>query len=291
VNAPPPSPATAPAEASGPDAEASDARLIAMWLHGRSFHTTRVYGPDVARFRAFVGGKALRTITLADLQGFADTLTGAESSRGRVMASIKSLFTFAVRLGALPFNVAAVLRRAKTRDTLADRIIEEGDVARMLALTAGRDHAFVRLAYAGGFRVSELTGIRWSDLADASDGGLFVTVHGKGKTRVVRVSVTTAKVVRALRGDAPASAYVFAGRKGRLDPSQAWRIVRAAAKRAGLEKPVSPHFLRHSHATHALDRGARITLVRNTLGHASLSTTDRYAHARPQESSGLVLPV
>jgi integrase/recombinase XerD len=162
----------------------------------------------------------------------------------------------------------------------------------MLALSDGRDHALVRLAYAGGFRVSELTGIRWSDLADASDGSMYVVVVGKGaKSRTVRVSAATAKVVRALRSDARANAYVFAGRRDRLDPSQAWRIVRAAARRAGLEKAVSPHFLRHSHASHALDRGARITLVRDTLGHASLSTTDRYAHARPQESSGLVLPV
>ena len=69
MNAPASTPATPPAEPSGPDAEASDARLIALWLHGRSF-TTRVYRRDVARFRAFVGGKALREVTLADLQAF-----------------------------------------------------------------------------------------------------------------------------------------------------------------------------------------------------------------------------
>jgi integrase len=123
-------------------------------------------------------------------------------------------------------------------------------------------------------------------------GGLFLTVCGKGgKTRTVRVSAATAKTVRALRGEAPASAHVFAGRTGALDPSQAWRMVRAAAVRAGIEKPVSPHFLRHAHASHAIDRGELLTTVRDTLGHSSIAVTDRYAHARPGQSSSRLLAV
>jgi integrase/recombinase XerD len=292
MNVPATSPATLPAEASGPDVEASDARLIEMWVHGRPFNTRRVYQSDLGRFLAFVGGKPLRTITLADLQRFADSLTGAESSRGRVLASVKSILSFAARLGAVPFNVGAAFRRVKARDTLADRIIGEADVAKMLAITEGRDHAFVRLAYAGGFRVAELVSLRWSDLVDAADGTLYVTVFGKGgKTRTVRVSAATGKILRELRADAPLSGHVFAGRSGALDPSQAWRIVRAVARRAGIEKPVSPHFLRHAHASHALDRGAKVSVVRDSLGHSSLAVTDRYLHARPEESSGLVLPV
>jgi integrase/recombinase XerD len=76
-----------------------------------------------------------------------------------------------------------------------------------------------------------------------------------------------------------------------LDASQAWRIVRAAAKAAGIDRIVSPHWLRHAHASHALDRGAKVTVVRDTLGHSSIAVTDRYAHARPGESSGLSLAV
>jgi site-specific recombinase XerD len=95
-----------------------------------------------------------------------------------------------------------------------------------------------------------------------------------------------------LRGDAPESAHVFPGRKGGgLDPSQARRIVAKAARRAGIERRVSPHFLRHAHASHALERGAKVTTVRNTLVHSSIAITDRYAHARPGESLGDVLAV
>jgi integrase/recombinase XerD len=276
------------------DAEATDEQLIALWLHERSRHTIRAYREDVKRLLAFVGWKPLRLVTLRDLQAFADTLTGEGSSRGRVIASVKSLLSFGAKLGALPFNVGAALRKPAARDTLADRILTEDDTAKMLALTEGSEHVLVRLLYAGGFRVSELVALRWKDLADAPNGGMFVTVHGKGdKTRTVRVSVKTANLVRAMRDGASPTAFVFPGRakNGSTSAVQAWRIVRAAAKRAGIEKNVSPHFLRHSHASHALDRGARVTCVRDTLGHSSIAVTDRYAHARPGESSGDVLAV
>jgi integrase/recombinase XerD len=275
------------------DADATDEQLIALWLHERSRHTIRAYRRDVERLRVFVG-KPLRSITLGDLQAFTNTLTGEGSSCGRVIASVKSLLSFGAKLGALPFNVGAALRKPAARDTLADRILTEDETAKMLALTEGRDHVLIRLLYAGGFRVSEVVGLRWADLADANDGALFVTVHGKGdKTRTVRISVKTASLVCALRGNAPASAFVFPGhaRNGATSAVQAWRIVRAAAKRASIEKAVSPHFLRHSHASHAIERGAKVTCVRDTLGHSSIAVTDRYAHARPGESSGDVLAI
>jgi integrase/recombinase XerD len=274
------------------DADATDEQLVAMWLHGRSAHTVRAYRRDVQRFRTFVEDKPLRAVTLRDLQAFADFITGKPGTRARILAALKSLLSFASKLGALRFNVGAALKTHAGRDGLADRILAESDVARMLALTVGRDHALIRLAYAGGFRVAELVSLRWSDLADAADGTLYITVFGKGgKTRTVRVSAATGKVMRALRADAPLSGFVFAGRSGALNPSQAWRIVRAAAQRAGIEKAVSPHFLRHAHASHALERGVKVTIIRDTLGHSSIAITDRYTHARPEESSGLALAV
>jgi integrase/recombinase XerD len=88
---------------------------------------------------------------------------------------------------------------------------------------------------------------------------------------------------------------VFRSRKGNnhgfLQPVAVLRVVRAAAKRAGLELPVSPHWFRHAHASHALDRGAPIHLVQATLGHATITTTGRYLHARPNDSSSHYLPL
>jgi site-specific recombinase XerD len=275
------------------DADATDERLLEMWLHGKSGHTKRAYRRDVKCLRAFTGGKPLRAMTLGDLQAFADSLEGEASSRGRVLAGVKSLLTFASKLGALPFNVGAALRKPPARDGLADRILDEGQVQRMLGKTEGRDHALVRLLYAGGFRISELVGLRWKDLADASDGEMYVTVLGKGgKTRTVRISAATATILHDMRGDAREEDPLFKGYKGQtLSASQAARIVKAVAKKAQIPKSVSPHFMRHAHASHAIERGVKVTTVRDTLGHSSIAVTDRYAHARPEKSSGLALPV
>jgi integrase len=123
------------------------------------------------------------------------------------------------RFGALRFNVGAALQALKSREGLTDRILNEADMAKMLVLADGRNHALVRLAYAytGDLRVSELVGLRWSDLADAADGTLYVTAYGKGrKTRTVRVSAATGNVMRALRADAPLNAFVLRSGTERL---------------------------------------------------------------------------
>ena len=77
----------------------------------------------------------------------------------------------------------------------------------------------------------------------------------------------------------------------RLGEAQVWRIVRKAARRAGIELNVSPHWMRHAHGSHALDRGAPIHLVQATLGHSSIATTGKYLHARPKESSSRFLAI
>jgi integrase/recombinase XerD len=98
---------------------------------------------------------------------------------------------------------------------------------------------------------------------------------------------------RAIRGEAGnEDGPVFRSRKGGpLTARQAQRLVDAAAKRAGLRAGVSPHWLRHAHATHALERGAPIHIVQATLGHASVATAGRYLHARPTDSSARYLAV
>src|ERR1700680_491265 len=91
--------------------------------------------------------------------------------------------------------------------------------------------------------------------------------------------------------DAAYAQTVFASRKGggHLDRSQVLRIVQQAARRAGIRRKVSPHWFRHAHASHAMDRGAGIHLVQATLGHASITTTGKYLHARPKDSSARFL--
>ena len=117
-------------------------------------------------------------------------------------------------------------------------------------------------------------------------------MFGKGgKTRAVLLKASIWQELAAVRPADP-DAAVFRSRNGggALDPSQVHRIVKRAAGRAGLSDAVSAHWLRHAHVSHALDRGAPVHLVQATVGHASLATTSRYAHARPSDSSSRYLP-
>jgi integrase/recombinase XerD len=275
----------------------TDSRLIELWLHGRPLTTQRAYRRDVGRLFRWTH-KGLRELTLADLQSFADSLSQSErpltaSSQARVLSGVKSLLTFGHSTGYLPVNVGAALRLPKGKNRLAERIAPESAVQRMLALESNpRNHALLRLLYGAGARVSEACALRWRDLQERGEAGQ-VTVYGKGgKTRAILLSPETWRKLAALRGTASPDDPVFRSRKGgALDTSQAWRIVKAAARRAGLAEGFSPHWLRHAHASHALDRGAPMSLVQATLGHESVATTGKYTHARPNDSSARFLPV
>lgn len=118
-------------------------------------------------------------------------------------------------------------------------------------------------------------------------------MFGKGGvTRSIQLPPSVWRNISQFRGaHGPPTAPVFRSRKkgGAIQPVAVLRIVRKAAARAGIDLPVSPHWLRHAHASPALDRGAPIHLVQATLGHVSINTTGRYLHARPKESSSRFL--
>jgi site-specific recombinase XerD len=223
----------------------------------------------------------LRATRLSDLQRYADRLVGAPATRARRLRSLKSLLSFATRMGYLPFNAGAVVRGPALEQKLADRILTERQVFALLEAVADqpRARALIRLLYNGGLRVSELVTLRWRNLIDG-----VANITGKGgKTRVVRLSRGTWDELAILRSaEAIGEERVFP-----MSAVNAWKRVKRAARLAGItDVPVSPHFLRHSHGTHALRRGADLATVRDTLGHASIATTSRYPHARPEKSSG-----
>lgn len=273
----------------------SDEQLIEIWLHGRASHTQRAYRADIQRFQSMT--KTLQAVTLSDLQQFADSLHDlAPSSRYRTLSGVKSLLAFGHRIGYLPFDVGRALRLPAVRNRLAERILSEADLHRILSLEDNpRNRAILTLFYASGIRVSELCGLCWRDLQASRDGGQ-ITVFGKGGlTRAIQVPASVWKLVTSLRSASGPADPVFRSRKqkdgGTLRPLAVFRVVRHAATRAGIPLPISPHWFRHAHASHALDRGAPIHLVQATLGHASITTTGRYLHARPHDSSSRFLPL
>ena len=259
------------------------------------FHFGAMVG-DARRFLGFVA-KPLIAVTVGDLQAYAASLTGSDSSRARNLDHAKSLLGFAHRIGYLPFNVGGVVKTLAVKQTLAERIITEAEVLRMLDReTNPRNKVLLTLLYAAGLRISEVVGLVWRDSAARDDAGQ-ITVFGKGgKTRVVLLPSSIWRMLSELRGEAPADAPVFIsrqsnGKSGALDQASVHRVVKAAATRAGLDPAVSAHWLRHAHASHSLDRGAPIHLVQATLGHASVATTGKYLHARPSDSSARYLAV
>ena len=283
-------------DAASASAGEHDAAFIELWLGTKiSAHTRRSYLAEADRFRAATR-KPLGRITLTDLHSYSQALARGglkPASQNRALTAIKSLLSFGHETGYLPFNVGAAVKLRPNPDGLAQRILEESEVAKLIeAAPKGRDRILMKLLYVSGARVSELCGLKWCDALPRQEGGQ-ITVFGKGgKTRTILLKDKVWQQLLSIKGEACAVDAIFASRKGGgpLDVSQVRRIVYAAAGKAGLEKKVSPHWMRHAHASHALDRSAPIHLVQATLGHASVSTTGRYLHARPTESSSFYLP-
>ena len=281
-----------------------DLHLIDLWLHGKSEHTQKAYRRDVDQFIDYVD-LPLDSVRLQHFWGWADELQSlglASNSQARKLAAVKSLFSFAHRIGYLTFNVGAAVTLPPIPDSLHERILSESDVRSMLSEeTSPRNKVLLMLFYASGARVSELSNVFWGALMDrGTENGEAIgqiTLLGKGrKTRTVLLSSATWTAINELHevestaGFGARSNPVFRSRKGgALSREQIWRIVRRAARRVGLDKNVSPHWLRHAHASHALDNGAPVHLVKETLGHKSLLTTSKYTHAKPTDSSARYL--
>lgn len=267
----------------------TDEQLIGLWLHGRPAGTTSVYEAVCSEFRALCN-KPLRTVTLGDIQGYADVLVQRSLKPATVfrkLSVIKSLFGFGHKLGYLAFDPSRPVRLPGRRNGLSSRILDEAEVHELLAADPNpRNALLLSLLYVAGLRVSEACGLTWNDLQPARKSGQ-ITVLGKGdKTRSIPLPKSMYTKLISMRGERAGTEPVFISRKrGHLRPVQVWRIVRKAAQRAGLTQSISTHWLRHAHASHALDNGAPISLVQATLGHASISTTGQYLHARPEHSS------
>jgi len=165
----------------------TDAQLVDLWVRRHeSPNTRRNYRRQAERFMAWIG-KPLVTVRLGDLQGYLQTLEGQASATRAATAALKSLFTFAQETRFLRFNVGKAVKSPSVKNTLAERIMPETDMLRLIGMEANpRNRALLILLYGGGLRISELCGLCWRDLAERQDGEGQATVYGKGgKTRAV----------------------------------------------------------------------------------------------------------
>jgi integrase/recombinase XerD len=213
----------------------------------------------------------------------------AEATVAHHMVVVRLLLRHQVREGRLARDPSAALDSPRLARVLP-KTLGGSEIEALLAAPDGsrptdlRDRAFLELLYACGARVSEACGLELDGLA--REAGV-VRVTGKGnKSRVVplgrrawRALDEWISVGRAALPAAARSGRVFLSSRGApLSRVAAWRIVRAAALRAGIGKSVSPHWLRHSFATHLIEAGADLRAVQEMLGHASIRTTEVYTH-------------
>lgn len=271
---------------------ADDDGIVRIWLRShRSPNTRDAYARDVAGLLAFLADRerSIRSATVDDVSSWAEALAGVDATRARRISAIKSLLTFAHSTGYTQFNVGSVVRPPRLHDHLAERILSEEETFAIMRAAKDVPHGeIIGFIYATGARVSEACGLRWRHVHVQKDGSASVTLHGKGdKTRHVVLPKAYFAPIKSLRGAAEDDDPVFSARKGKqLARSTAWKILRAACEAAGIDKDVSPHWMRHANASHALDRGAPVALVRESLGHKSLETTGRYVHARANDGTG-----
>jgi integrase/recombinase XerD len=267
--------------------------MISLWLYGKSENTAKAYRRDVNEFLAFVGGRGVETWTVNDIQDFGTALKANNlkpASVNRKLLAVKSLLSYGQKLGLLRVNAGAAVPVERLRNNQADRIISESDVMSMIyTATDPVERAILKMLYATGCRSEELRSLKWSD-ATERDGVVQLTIFGKGgKTRQILVKSSLWSEVQLATGRT--GEYVFATRSGKpWDASRLVKLVKKAGERVGLAG-VSPHWFRHSHASHSLDHGCPIHTVQASLGHSSIETTQRYLHARPDDGSGLHLAV
>ncbi len=270
---------------------------------GSSAHTTKAYGEDLACMRTFLkqGNAAAeshpRDLTTSRLRAYLAHLHElglAKATVARRLSSLKTFLKFLCRAGTLKKNPSIGLRTPK-RSKRLPRVLSSGEVDKLLvapdaaARLGRRDLAILETFYSTGLRVSELVGINLSDLD--LDAGI-VMIRGKGKRE--RIAVLGKSAIAAIRnwlsvrGEVETRApldrsAVYLNHVGtRITTRSVARILNKHLKRAGVTTAASPHSLRHSFATHLLDRGADIRSVQELLGHRSLSSTQIYTHVSSQ---------
>jgi integrase/recombinase XerD len=276
----------------------TDDQLLQSWLGSlQSPHTRRNFETTARRFLAELP-MGLRSAAVEDAREALGKVTHglADTTARQYVLRIKSLLGYAHKLGYTLFNASASIKvRSDSGNrgaTLAKRIVSEIEVGLLIrAAPSKRDRVLLELAYAGGLRISELVALNWVDVLPRDEGRVQLSITGKGgKVRHVLLPEIVSRSLLSLRGNAGAHDPVFVSRKGgRLSERTVNDMVKRAAKSAGINEAVSPHWLRHAHGSHAIERGASLPDVQATLGHGNIATTSGYLHARPDSSSGLRL--
>lgn len=261
---------------------------------GLASNSIASYGRDLNKFAAYIqkSGLALGKVRHEDIRKFLETLYRqglSARSAARQLAAVRHFFRFLVKEGRLSADPAHEVEAPHLSHSLPkylnfqeiDLLLAQPDSSTPTGL---RDRAMLELLYATGMRVSELLSIRWEDF-EPNLG--VVRCLGKGnKERLIPVGKSALRAVEAYlrqgRGiftKKPEVPFLFLNQRGgRLSRVGFWKILSAYGRRAGIRISLTPHMVRHSFATHLLERGADLRSIQTMLGHSDISTTQIYTH-------------
>jgi integrase/recombinase XerD len=277
-------------------AQIQDDELLKLWLHGKAKKTQTDYRRVANELLDALGDQSLKEVSEAFLQAFVDLAKNRSlHTQKQRVAILKSLFSFSVRKRYLAVNVACDLKSVEAHNKITERYLTEEEIFRMIDKTEDpRNRTILKVLYGSGVRVSELVSLDWSSVQQGERGDGMITVIGKrSKKRTVGLSVGVFQDLLTLKSpEAKGVDPIFISREnGRLSIRQVHLVVRAAAIGAGIAKTVSPHWMRHAHASHSIDRGCPLHVLQKNLGHSKLVTLGEYLHARPAEFSGKYLSI
>ena len=257
---------------------------------GASSHTILNYSIDLEAFALFLGDKDINTVDHLTLRRFLAEMRSKNYSKrtiARKLASLRTFFKFMYREGHIRINPITAISTPKL-DKKLPVVLDEGKVGRLIDSTlsddpAGlRDKAILETLYSTGIRVSELVGLDTGDIDHISG---VIKVLGKGrKERISPIGDRASSAIRRYLGSRNEKKVrdknaVFLNKSGkRITDRSIRRIIDKHIKMASINEHISPHSLRHSFATHLLDRGADLRSVQELLGHMNLSTTQIYTH-------------
>jgi integrase/recombinase XerC len=257
-----------------------------------SSHTLRGYLSDLEQLSTFLGDKELSAVDHQTLRRFIAHLMQGEvkkSSIARKLSAIRSFFRYLNREGILTNNPARLVATPR-REKRLPAVLTADDALRLMESPNSkkpkdhtmvlRDRAVLETLYSTGIRASELIGINQEDIDHHSS---LIRIRGKGRReRIVPIGNKAQAAIDAYLNCSSRIAEttaVFIGPSGkRLTARTVQRILENHRKKLGLRQKASPHTLRHSYATHMLESGADLRAIQELLGHASLSTTQRYTH-------------
>ena len=254
-------------------------------------HTLLNYQKDLEDFLDFLAGETMEKVEYLHLRRYLAHLRSSQyrpRTVARKLSSLRSFFRFLHREGHIPENPAVLLVTPKL-DKVLPKFLSEGEAGTLIEAPPGRpdlarrDRAILETLYGTGIRVSELVGLD-VDHVDLISG--MALVRGKGKKeRLVPVGGQAVEAIRDYLASRPQQARpVFLNKNGtRLSARGVRNLINRCLLRSGLRLKVSPHVLRHSFATHLLDRGADLRSVQELLGHVSLSTTQIYTHVTTEK--------